>query len=79
MGEGILSSAEFAVLLVSGGYKIILGLVAVVLGFGSMLLLLKSLGISIREWGKNAETQDLGVFFGLLSVGICILYGFILS
>lgn len=79
MGEGILSNAEFAVLLVSACYKIILGLVAMAMGFGSMLVMLKCLGISITQWGKNAERQALGTFFGLLFIGICIMFGLILS
>lgn len=77
--EGLLTGDEFAVLLISALYKIVLGLIAMCLGFGCMLGMLKALGISIREWGENAEKQDLGIFFGLLSVGVCILYGLILS
>jgi hypothetical protein len=77
--EGLLTGQEFGVLLISALYKIVLGLIAMCLGFGCMLGMLKMLGISIREWGINAEKQDLGVFFGLLSIGVCILYGLILS
>lgn len=79
MVEGILSDAEFAVMVISACYKIILGLVAMVMGFGSLLLMLKCLGISITQWGKNAERQALGTFFGLLFIGICIMFGLILS
>jgi hypothetical protein len=77
--EGLLTGQEFGVLLISALYKIVLGLIAMCLGFGCMLGMLKMLGISIREWGVNAEKQDLGVFFGLLSIGVCLLYGLILS
>lgn len=77
--EGLLSGDEIAVMLISALYKIVLGMIAMGLGFGCLLGMLKVLGISIREWGENAEKQDLGIFFGLLSIGVCILYGLILS
>lgn len=77
--EGLLTAQELGVMLISALYKIVLGLIAMGLGFSCMLGMLKVLGISIREWGKNAEKQNLGVFFGLLSIGVCLLYGLILS